>query len=136
MSEEVISLKKPNKFKFSDDQEISKDLNNNSESSKKRLNFSITYLTIPEQIKLGIYFKMKMFLNNKKTLGFILSSPLVFCILLYLLNFLYISYSSTIAILNHSVVSISANDTISLKCTYPNDCISIGIVLLVYTHNY
>jgi len=98
---------------------------------KKKLNFSTTYLTISEQIILAVNLKRKMFLNNKKTIFFLLSSPLVFCILLYFINFLYLFYSSSKHTLNPTIYSVSMNETISLKCDFPKGCISIGIILLV-----
>lgn len=98
------------------------------------LNFSTKYLTFKEEIKLMMHKNSTIYSRNVKTLLFVFLTPFIFLFILQMVQSLSNFYNTSIVVKDHEEVLI---DNVDLKCAhnpygkYKNDCISVGIAVIV-----
>jgi len=100
-----------------------------SKQIRSNYSFSTNYLPLSEQLILILKKNITIFLRNTKSLIAIFLSPVIFLLILVLLQFLSDNYTQGNIIKDHEVEYV---DRTLVKCEFPFDCLSIGIAVIVY----
>lgn len=99
-----------------------------------KINFSTTYLSYKEEIKLMLYKNITIYLRNIKTLIFLITAPILFLTILQVLQSLSDYYNENVVTKHHKITDL---DEVNLNCLnnpygkYDKGCLSIGIAILV-----